>query len=69
MGDAQYLPVLAEGVQQAANGVGDFAADAGVDFVEDDGRRWRRGFVEAGDFDGEADAREFAAGGDFGERL
>ena len=69
VGDAQYLPVLAEGVQQAANGVGDFAADAGVDFVEDDGRRWRRGFVEAGDFDGEADAREFAAGGDFGERL
>ena len=69
VGDAQHLPALPEGVQQAANGVGDFAADAGVDFVEDDGRRRGRGFVQAGDFDGEADAREFAAGGDFGERL
>ena len=69
VGDAQHLPALPEGVQQAADGIGDFATDAGVDFVEDDGRRRGRGFVQAGDFDGEADAREFAAGGDFGERL
>ena len=67
VGDAQHLPALPQGVQQAADGVGDFTTDAAVDFVEDDGRGW--GFVEAGDFDGKADAREFAAGGNFRQRL
>ena len=66
VGDAQHLAFAAQGAQFLAHDFGDRAADAGVDFVEDH----RRHGIEAqgGHFDGQADARQFAARGDLAQR-
>ena len=67
VGDAQHLATLPELLQQAAHGFRHRAADAGIDFVEDQ-RRHRRG-RRGDDGDRERNAREFAAGGDPRQRL
>ncbi len=65
--DAEHLMAFAKGTHFRGDGVGDFAADVGVDFIEHEQRnsvlRGERGF------DGEHDAGDFAAGGDGFERL
>lgn len=64
--DAQHLPHLSELMQQPPDHLGDAAADARVDFVEDERRRRAR---RARDHrEREADPRELAARGDLRER-
>ncbi len=62
MRDAEDLVGGAEAPHLCADGMGDFAADVGVDFVE----HQQRDAVLRGQraFDGEHDARNFAAGCD-----
>ena len=68
--DGEHLAACAELLHQPAHGLGDGAADAGVDLVEDQRRRRsvRALQLAADDRDGERDARELAARGDLGER-
>ena len=66
MGDAQHLALGAQRAQFLPDHFGDGAADAGVDLVEDhaaDGI-----LAQGGDFDRQADAGQFAAGGDLAQR-
>ncbi len=62
MGDAEDLVGSAEAPHFCADGMGDLAADIGVDFVEDEQGNAVLG--REGAFDGEHDAGDFAAGGD-----
>ena len=66
MGHAQHLPSLPQAFQQAPHNFGDGAADAAIDFVEDQGRRG--GGVRGDDGNGQRDARQFAAGRHLGQR-
>ncbi len=62
VGDAEDLVGRAEAAHFCADGMGDLAADVGVDLIEDEqGDAILRG---EGAFDGEHDAGDFAAGGD-----
>ncbi len=71
VGDAEDLLAAGESLEFLADGFGGAAADADVDFVED--QRARRGFVFLGFGDASSTAtlrasitrRHFAAGGDF----
>lgn len=65
--DRQHLPVSAEGLHQAPDGVTHDPTDARVDFVED--QRGRSAQFARGDGDGEREPREFTARGDLGDRL
>ena len=65
--DAKDLAEVAESTHFLANGVGDFAADVGVHFVEDE-----EGDVVLGcedGFEGEHDASDFAGRCDFFEGM
>lgn len=68
--DAEDLLSSSEAIQAFADAFGDGAADAGVDFIEDE--RGRHGLpfdvADAG-LQGEGDAGEFAAGSDLLEGL
>jgi hypothetical protein len=68
--DRQHLAVAAELLHQAADGLGDGAADAGIDLVEDQRRRRgrRRSWLGAVDGDGQRDARQLAARSHLAER-
>ena len=71
MGDRQHLAVLSELAHQPPDGVADRAADAGVDLVEDQRACAQAACLTAaagGDGDGQRQPREFAAGGDLGQR-
>ena len=70
VGDGDDLAAGAELLHEAADGLGDGAADAGVDLVEDQRRRRCAGALALGadDGDGEGDSRQLAARGDLGER-
>lgn len=67
MADAEHLAIASEFLHFCADGMGDFAADIGVDFVEhEESDGVLRG---EGGFDGEHDAGDFAAGGDGAQGL
>ena len=66
VGDAQNLALFAQRAQFLPDHFGHGATDAGVDLVEDhaaDGV-----LAQRGDFDRQADARQFTAGGDLAQR-
>src|SRR5437868_2945160 len=67
VGDAQRLVALAQRPQLAADDLGDATAHADVDFIEDQCRH--TAVCARHDLDREADARELATRGDFGERF
>ena len=67
VGDREHLHPLAELLHQAADGLGDRAADAGIDLIEDQ-RAGAAVLLAGGDGDGQRDARELAARGDLGQR-
>ena len=75
MGDAEDLLAAAEGFELLADGFGGAAADADVDFVEDQGAGGGvflfglGGALFDADFEGQHDAGHFAAGGDLVEGL
>ena len=63
MGDGYDLARKGDLSDFLRNCLSGFAADAGIDFIKDDG--WDSvGFDECG-FEGEHDSRRFAAGNDF----
>jgi len=62
VGDAQHLAAVAELAQLATDDLGDAAANAGIHLVEYEAGARRA--ARCGDLHGEADAGEFAAGGD-----
>jgi hypothetical protein len=74
MSDAENLLRASESFELLANGFCSAAADADIDFVEDE--RARRGFLSGfgrgffdGDFECEQNSRELAAGCDLSQRL
>ena len=67
MRHAQHLRALAQVAQLPTDDLGHRAADAGIDLVEHHAQR--RGLGRRRHLHGEADARQFAAGGDLGEAL
>ena len=66
MGHGQHLHARGEPREALADGVGDRAADARVDLVED--QRRRRAAIGEHDFQRQHEAREFAARGDLHQR-
>src|SRR5438876_274808 len=66
VGDAEHLALLAEASQRPADRLGDAAADAGIDLVEN--QRADRRSLRRDHLDRQADARELASGGDPRER-
>ena len=67
VGNTQYLRVAAQLAQQAPDNFGDTAADAHVDFIEDQAGH---GEVAGADhLDGQADPRQFTAGGHLAQRF
>ena len=66
VGDAQYLPPLPKLLQHAADGRRDCAADAGVDFVEDQCRQLAN--FGQHDLDRQSKTRQLTTGRDAGER-
>ena len=63
---AEHLSAIAERAQLPTDDFGDAAADARVDFVEDEAGQGIA--LHCGDLDREADARQFATRGDLGQR-
>ena len=66
MGDGENLDAGCEPRQPLADRLGDRAADARIDLVED--QRRRRAAIGKHDFQRQHEAREFAAGGDLHQR-
>jgi hypothetical protein len=66
VGDGHHLHAAAEAREPHADGVGDRAADAGVDLVED--QRRRRAAIGEHHLERQQEAREFAARGDLHQR-
>ena len=66
--DAQGLTPTAQCAEFAADHLGHGATDTGVDLVENHARG-TGGLMRGGDLYREADARQFAAGGDLGNGL
>ena len=65
--DCEHLAALAKLLQQAADGVGDRAPDAGVDFIED--QRSDRRCSRCDHRDRQTNTRELASGCNTSERL
>ena len=61
--DCQYLHSARQAREALADRIGDRAADAGIDLIENECRR--RAAIGDDDLKSEHEAREFAAGGDF----
>ena len=66
MGDGEHLHALGEPRQPHADGIGDGAADGGVDLVEDQGRR--RAAIGERHLERQQEARQLAARGDLHQR-
>ena len=66
MRNAQHLPLAAEFIEQAPDDLGNRAADTDIDLVEN--QRWNARRLAGHHLDGQADARQFAAGSDFRQR-
>ena len=66
MGHAQHLSGFAQRAEFLADDLGDCAADAGIDFIED--HRRHRVQTQRRHFDRQRYPRQFAAGGDFAQR-
>ena len=65
VGDGDNLHVVGHAAHDGADGNGDVAGNAAVDFVENDcGKQATTGYKR---FDGEHEAREFTAGGNVGK--
>ena len=67
VGYTQNLAIRAKFLQAPAHHFGDTAANAAVDFIEHHG--WNRAAVTGDHLDRQGHAREFAARGDFRQRL